>query len=79
MMTVDGLVVELGAIVRYKLTDAEKVFFAAQNIDHILRSTAQTVTSKYITKIEEKLLADSTSVSRVNSDIKVSLTNRLPW
>ena len=67
------MLIELGAIIRYQITDAEKACFAAQNIDHTMRVTAQTATSTYITRdVRERQLTDTASISKINSDIKAS-------
>ena len=56
---------------RYHIIDAEKTCFAAQDIHHTMRVTAQTVTSKYIRGVREKELTDSSSVSSINASLKV--------
>lgn len=70
-MTSNGLLVEMGAVVKYYITDAEKAFFGAQNLDHTLRVTAQSVTAKCIGKVDEKQLTDNSSIAEINSVIQV--------
>ena len=71
VMTSDGLLVELGGILKYHITDAEKACFAAQDIDHTMRVTAQTAASRYIHGTKEKDLTDSMSVNSMNVEIRV--------
>lgn len=61
----------MGAVVKYYITDAEKAFFGAQNLDHTLRVTAQSATAKCIGKVEEKQLTENRSIADINTTIKV--------
>lgn len=70
-MTSDGLLVELGGIFKYHITDAEKACWAAQDIDHTMRVTVQTVAAKHIHASKEKDLVDMMSVQAINSEIRV--------
>ncbi|XP_067937412.1 stomatin-like protein 1 isoform X2 [Watersipora subatra] len=79
-LTSDGLLVELGGILRYRIIDAEKTCFAAQDIYHTMRVTAQTLTSKYIRSTREKDLTETASVQAINSELKDELQKTfLPW
>lgn len=71
MLTSDGLLVELGAALRYHIVDAEKVCFAAQDMDHTMRVTAQGVVNRYIHGVRERELTDNASIHSINADLKV--------
>jgi len=73
ILTSDGLLVEVGGVLRYQITNAEKACFAAQDIDHTMRVTAQATTSRYIHQIKEKELTDNSMINLINSELRVCL------
>lgn len=73
MLTSDGLLVELGGILRYQIVDAEKACFAAQDIYHTMRVTAQAVTSRYIHGTRENELTNIARIHAINAELKVWL------